>query len=127
MKFADVPLDSAVGLILAHSIRTPGRTYKKGHVVAAEDIAVLRAAGLRAVTGVKLEADDVGENEAAQALADAIKGPGISRGAAFTGRCNLFAEERGLVVVDTARLDRINLIDEAITLGTLKPFELIEA
>ncbi|MGD9536061.1 MAG: NTP transferase domain-containing protein [Alphaproteobacteria bacterium] len=127
MRFAEIPLDDAEGLILAHSIRLPGRAYKKGHIVTAGDIAVLKEAGIGTVTGATLEADDVGEDEAALRLAHAIKGGGVSLGKAFTGRCNLFSEERGLVIVDKARLDRINLVDEAITVGTLHPFDLVEA
>ncbi len=127
MKFAEVPVDESVGLILAHSIRLPGRAFKKGHVLSAADVARLKDAGLSAVTGVTLEADDIGEDEAALRLANALKGDGVTLGKAFTGRCNLYAEARGLVIVDKARLDRINLIDEAITVGTLRPHELIDA
>ncbi|MSO73776.1 MAG: 4-diphosphocytidyl-2C-methyl-D-erythritol kinase [Alphaproteobacteria bacterium] len=127
MKFAEVPIDSAVGLILAHSIRLSGRAFKKGHVLSAADIELLRNTSLKTVAGVTLEADDVGEDEAAFRLASALKGSGLTLGKAYTGRCNLYAEERGLVVVDTVRLDRINSIDEAITIGTLRPFELIDA
>ncbi|MSO69412.1 MAG: 4-diphosphocytidyl-2C-methyl-D-erythritol kinase [Alphaproteobacteria bacterium] len=127
MKFAEVPLDSAIGLILAHSIRLPGRAFKKGHVLSAGDIALLKKADIKTVTGVTLEADDVGEDEAAFRLASALKGNDLTLGKAFTGRCNLYAEERGIVIVDTARLDRINLIDEAITVGTLRPHELVDS
>jgi molybdenum cofactor cytidylyltransferase len=34
--------------------------------------------------------------------------------------------ERGLLVADRARIDALNLVDEAITLATLAPFELVE-
>ena len=33
---------------------------------------------------------------------------------------------RGLLVFDRERLDRLNLVDEAITLGTLPPFAVVE-
>src|SRR5262249_55560629 len=45
---------------------------------------------------------------------------------AFTGRANLFAEARGLLVFDRDRLDRLNLVDEAVTLGTLPPYSVVE-
>ena len=44
---------------------------------------------------------------------------------AFTGRCNIFAEEDGLVVYDPRRLDGFNLVDEAITLGVVPPFQAV--
>jgi molybdenum cofactor cytidylyltransferase len=126
MRFAEVPLAEALGLILAHGLRLPGRAFKKGHVLSATDLGVLASAGLGTVTGVRLGPADAGEDEAARALAGAVAGEAVSLGPAFTGRCNLFAGARGLVVVDAARLDRINLVDEAITIGTLRPFELVE-
>src|SRR6185312_13098633 len=50
----------------------------------------------------------------------------ITVAAPFTGRANLFAAARGLVVFDRDRLDRLNLVDEAVTLGTLPAFSLVE-
>ncbi len=123
MKFERTPLDLAEGAILVHSVRVPGTVLKKGSVLTAENVAALRAAGLEAVTAARLEAGDVREDDAALAVARAACGEGLSLGAAFTGRCNLFAETRGLAVIDRERLDRCNLIDEAVTIATLPPYE----
>ena len=38
---------------------------------------------------------------------------------------NVFAEARGLLVFDPQRVDRLNLVDEAIILGTLPPFATV--
>ena len=122
MKFGAVPAARARGLILAHGVRLPGQVFKKGRVLSAADVTLLREAGVETVSGARLEADDMAEDEAAETVARAVAGEGLARGAAFTGRCNLFAEGRGLVVVDTERVDRINLLDEAVTLGTLPAF-----
>ena len=127
MIFGEVPVAGAEGLILAHSVRLPGRAFKKGHVLTADDIQVLLAAKIEAVSGARLEADDVGEDEAALAVARAVCGPGLALGKAFTGRCNVFAEGHGLAVIDSARVDRLNLLDEAMTLGTVPPFAPVEA
>ena len=121
-----MPVADAEGLILAHSVRLPGRAFKKGHVLSADDIAVLLAAKIESVSGARLEADDVGEDEAAETVARALCGPGLALGAAFTGRCNVFAEGHGLAVIDDARVDRLNLLDEAMTLGTVAPYALVE-
>src|SRR5437879_8939928 len=40
-----------------------------------------------------------------------------------TGRANLFAAKAGVLVVDRAKVDGINGIDEAITLATLPAFK----
>ena len=127
MIFGEAPVAQAQGLILAHSVRLPGRAFKKGHVLSADDIQVLLAANIETVSGARLEADDVGEDEAALAVARAVCGPGLALGEAFTGRCNVFAESHGLAVIDDARVDRLNLLDEAMTLGTVPPFAPVKA
>lgn len=126
MKFGAVPAAGARGLILAHGVRLPGQVFKKGRVLSGADVALLRAAGIETVSGARLEADDVAEDAAAETVARAVAGAGLALGTAFTGRCNLFAEGRGLLVVDGARVDRINLLDEAVTLGTLPAFAPVE-
>jgi hypothetical protein len=42
---------------------------------------------------------------------------------AFTGRANLFAESAGVLVVDKDAVDRINRVDEAITMATLSAYK----
>ncbi|MCG8359430.1 MAG: molybdopterin-binding/glycosyltransferase family 2 protein, partial [Kiloniellales bacterium] len=56
----------------------------------------------------------------------AVSGEGVTASAAFTGRCNLIAERRGVLVLDRERLDRLNLIDEAVTIATLPPYDIVE-
>jgi molybdenum cofactor cytidylyltransferase len=126
MKFGEFPVAEAKGLILAHGVRLPRGALKKGRILSSEDIAQLRAGGVARVSGARIEAGDIGEDDAALALATILAGPGLTLGTAFTGRCNLFATERGLVVPDTARIDRINLIDEGMTVGTLAPHSQVE-
>jgi molybdenum cofactor cytidylyltransferase len=43
----------------------------------------------------------------------------------FTGRVNLFAEVSGVCAVDAARVDRLNAVDETITLATLAPWTVV--
>ena len=45
---------------------------------------------------------------------------------AFTGRANLHATARGLLVVDRERVDRFNRIDEAVTLATLPEHAVVD-
>ncbi len=126
MKFGETPLQEAEGAILAHSIREPGLVLKKGRRLTAEDVAALTAAGRRSVIAAVLDPGDVHEDEAAKRLARAVMGDQIVAGAAFTGRVNLFAGARGLLVVDRERLDRINRMDEAITIATLPQYAPVE-
>jgi molybdenum cofactor cytidylyltransferase len=125
MIFATVPVAEAEGMLLAHSLRLPSATFKKGRALSAEDVALLAAAGQSEVTGVRLEPDDVTENEAAEAIAAAIAGSNVSCAAPFTGRSNLFAAAKGVVTIDRARLDALNRIDEAVTVATVTPGETV--
>lgn len=127
MIFAEMDLASAEGALLAHSVKAAGVAFRKGRKLTAADVAALRAAGQTSVTAVRLEAGDVPEDEAAATLARAVSGPHLSSAAPFTGRANLLADLPGLLVVDPARLDALNMIDESVTLATLAPFDLLAA
>ena len=127
MIFGDIPAAEAEGAILVHSIRREGLSFKKGRALSADDIAALAAAGLETVTAVRLEADDIAEDEAAAALAAALAGAEVRVAAPFTGRVNLFAKADGVLVYDRAQLDAINLIDEGLTVAMLAPFESVVA
>ncbi len=125
MKFGDTPIGESEGAILAHSVRLGKKVFKKGRVLSTDDVAVLREAGIESVVAARLDAGDVGEDEAAARIAEAARSENVSASAAFTGRCNLFAETRGVLVVDRARLDAMNLVDEAITIATVPPYALV--
>jgi molybdenum cofactor cytidylyltransferase len=126
MKFGEVPVAEAEGAILVHSLRLGKTALKKGRVLAAADIEAIATAGIDEITVVRLEPGDVREDPAASRIAAVAAGPGIGGAPAFTGRANLFAETKGLLVFDRERLDRLNLVDEAVTLGTLPPYAVVE-
>lgn len=126
MDFRRFSLDEAEGTLLAHSVKAEGQAFKKGRILSADDIAALRSAGQDGVIAARLEADDIPEDRAAQIIAEAACGDGVRCAAPFTGRCNLYAETHGVALIDHNRLDEINLIDEAVTVATVAPFELVE-
>src|SRR6266567_1961788 len=126
MRFGDVPVAEAAGAILAHSLRVDGTVLKKGRVLSPADIALIAAAGLDHIVAAQLDPGDIREDDAATRIAAAAAGANIATAPAFTGRANLFAEARGVLVVDRERLDRLNSVDEAVTLGTLEPFAVVE-
>ena len=125
MIFGRLPLDAAEGAVLAHSVRTPHLTLKKGATLGAGEIANLRAAGYTEIVAARLEPGDVAEDEAASAVAVAAAGPGTRLKPAFTGRRSIYAESRGIAVIDRARIDRLNAIDEGLTLATVPPYHLV--
>ncbi len=127
MKFGPVPIEQALGGIAVHSVKTPERTLRKGTVLNAAEIAALTRAGVTEIVVARLEPGDVGENEAAQALARAVAGEGVRAEPAFTGRANLHAERAGVLVIVREGVDRLNRVDEAVTLATLPAFRPVQA
>jgi molybdenum cofactor cytidylyltransferase len=126
MRFGEVPVAEAEGAILAHSLRLGTVALKKARVLSRADLDVIAGAGLARIVVAWLEPGDVGEDEAARRIAAAAAGDNVEPVAPFTGRANLFSRSRGLLVFDRERLDRLNLVHEAITLGTLPPFAVVE-
>jgi molybdenum cofactor cytidylyltransferase len=101
--------------------------FKKGRILSGEDIDLLRAGGIAQLTVAWLDADDVGEDEAALRLARLCAGQDVRVGAAFTGRANLYAEAAGIVAIDAAQIDAFNTVHEAIAMATLPPFARVSA
>ncbi|OIQ93304.1 nicotine blue oxidoreductase [mine drainage metagenome] len=122
MIFGDFPRDEAEGVLLAHTLRLPAATFKKGRSLSAADLELLAAAGVTMVSGARLEPDDLAENQAASAIAALLASAHLAPRAAHAGRCNLHAQHSGIVIVDGGVIDRLNHVDEAITIGTLSPY-----
>ncbi len=132
MKFGPIPTAAAAGAYLAHTVRLPNGSLKKGRLLSEADVAGLAAAGVATVIAARLEAGDVHEDIAAARLAAALLGlpaarhadqpHGLKASQAFTGRVNLFATAGGLLTVDAPRIDRINAIHESVTVATLTPY-----
>ena len=126
MKFGRIPVEDAAGAILAHSVAAAGLNFKKGRVLSPTDIDMLARAGIAAVMAARLETGDVWEDDAAQRIADAVRGAGVTISTAHTGRTNLYAEGPGLALIDAARVNAINAVHESITIATLAPYERVE-
>ena len=127
MKFGPVPVEQAVGRILAHNHTSPDgrRAFRKGYVVQAEDLPALRSLVGARVYVAELEVDDVHEDAAARRLAQAVVGAGVRQGPAAGGRVNLIAVERGVLVLDLDRLDQVNALD-GLTVATRRQHSVVQ-
>ncbi len=119
MTFGAVPVQDALGGILAHSLSLSAGVLKKGTVLRAPDIAALAAEGHDTVIVAQLGPDDVTEDDAARRIGETLIAPDLRLGPAFTGRANIIADQAGVVRVDTAAVQAANGIDEGLTLATL--------
>lgn len=119
MRFGPVPIRQAVGGILAHAVREGDLVLKKGILIGEDHVRALLEAGVAEVTVAILEGDDLTEDEAAQRLASALIEIEVIAEKPFTGRVNLFATGPGMLLIDAAKIDAINAVDDSITVATL--------
>jgi molybdenum cofactor cytidylyltransferase len=127
MKFGAVTPKEAVGATAVHTIRQDGLVLKKGTLIGPVEAAALEAAGVHDIVVARLESGDVSEDVAAADIATAIAGEGVHVDHAFTGRANLFAQTAGVLVVEKDAVDRLNRVDEAITMATLSAYKPVVA
>lgn len=128
MKFGDVPIDDAVGAILAHKLYdTNGKmVFNKGHIIADDDIAVLRDHQIHAVTVTQLDTSDLHEDAAADRIGKAVAGDNVHMRTPGVGRANVTAAVRGVLHVNVPALELLNNIYDGITIATLREYTLVD-
>lgn len=127
MKFGRFPVEQCLGAVLAHSLKLPDFTIKKGTVLGAKDIGKIAACGVADLIVARLDDDDVIEDEAARKIAEALKMDGITFSEAGTGRVNFHSKTNGVFTVSKEIVDAINRIDPSITFATLPENEAVKA
>ena len=112
-----VAVDQAVGLTLGHDITRiiPGkrkyRAFKRGHVIAAEDVNLLKDMGKENVLIWEPDDDLMHEDDAALLLASSAAGAGIDYTRPNQGRVDLIAKYDGLLLVQLAQLQQPTLLN----------------
>lgn len=131
MRFGPVPLDQAEGAILAHSVALPDGRLRKGCVLGPGQIADLRAIGRTEVIAARLDPQDLHEDAAALAIAQALvpdpAAAGLDLRPVGTGRVNLHARAAGVVEILADRVDALNAVDPMITLATVSRWQRLKA
>ena len=127
MRFGPVPLDQALGAVLAHSVPLPQGRLRKGLVLGPDHLAALAATGRAEITVAQLDPGDVPEDAAALRLAQAlVRGPGLRLQVVGTGRVNLHAEGPGVLEVAADAIHAVNATDPMITVATLPEWQRVE-
>ncbi|RUV61342.1 4-diphosphocytidyl-2C-methyl-D-erythritol kinase [Mesorhizobium sp. M5C.F.Ca.IN.020.29.1.1] len=126
MKFGPIPIDTAEGAVLAHATTVGERRFRKAHRLSADDVSLLKAAGISKVVAAVLAPDDLSEDAAAEKIAESMIHRNIEAKPAATGRVNLHAEAGGIFTVDAAMIDAINAVDPTITIATLAQHAPVE-
>jgi len=99
---------SALGGVTPDDIRIGGkRRFRKGHRFTADDLADL-ARVEHPIHIILIEPDEIHEDDAAIALAEAIAGQGVERRNPIQSRVNLIADRKGLLRVDRDAVIALN-------------------
>ncbi len=116
-----VPVASAVGTVLSHDITEirpgefKGRAFKKGHLVREDDISHLQRLGKENLFILHIEEDEMHENDAALAIAQALAGKGVKMaGEPNEGKINLVAAREGLLKINREALLNFNMLGEVM-------------
>lgn len=112
MRIEERAAAAAHGTILMHNAADASgrRIVKKGTLLADEEIGRLDQAGHRAIRVAVLEAGDMREDEAATAVAEALRTPELELTSPAGGRVNLRSRVDGVLQVDDERLLILNMI-----------------
>ncbi len=129
MKFVCVPVDEAEDGLLAHNIfdSRGHKRLKKGTVLQHQHLLLLKELGHEHIYIARLEPGDVDENTAAREVSRLVCGAGVTLRKASTGRANLKAARDGVLRIRSQIIDRINEVDEGITIATLRHNTYVKA
>ena len=111
----------AVGTVLAHDITEirpgefKGRAFKKGHVIRQEDVCHLQRLGKEHLFVLNITDDEMHEDDAAYALANALMGDGVKiKGESKEGKINIIAERDGLLKINKDALLEFNMLGDVM-------------
>jgi molybdenum cofactor synthesis domain-containing protein len=116
-----VPVQEAVGTVLAHDITEirpgefKGRAFKKGHILREEDIGHLQRLGKEQLFVLNIAEDEMHEDDAAHAIAKALMGEGVAiKGYPKEGKISIVAERDGLLKIDREALLEFNMLGDVM-------------
>ena len=127
-----IPVEDAVGMVLAHDLTkiVPGEykgpAFKKGYIICKEDIEELKNIGKNHVFVVSLNEDEVHENEAASLIAAAAAGEGTRVANPSEGKANIRSTVRGFLKINRRALDLVNQ-NEGLALVSVHNHTVVEA
>jgi len=114
-----IPVDQAVGMVLAHDIteirpgQFKGPAFKKGDIISEEDLDHLRRLGKEHLYVLHIAPDELHEDEAAFRLAKALVGTGVVyNGQPSEGKISMKSSYAGLLKVNVQALTEFNLVPD---------------
>ncbi len=116
-----ISVTEAVGTVLAHDITEimPGefkeRAFRKGHIIRKEDVCHLQRLGKENLFVLNIAEDEMHEDDAAYALANALMGEGVKiKGEPKEGKINIIAVADGLLKINRDALLAFNMLGDVM-------------
>ncbi|OGP49675.1 MAG: molybdopterin-binding protein [Deltaproteobacteria bacterium RBG_13_43_22] len=115
-----VKIQKAVGMVLGHDLTRivpgsyKGAAFKKGHIIQEENIPALLDMGKETLFVLDIPPGRLHENDAAERLAQALKGDHLLLQGPVEGKISLITQISGLLKIRMTDLTRINLIPNII-------------
>jgi hypothetical protein len=104
------PGPDLLGAIVTEEVKSNGRrAFRKGHRLTGADLEILPSLP-GPIHAVRLDSDEVHEDEAGRRLAAAVAGPGVVTRDPVQSRVNLVAAHKGLLRVDGAAVIALNCL-----------------
>lgn len=126
-----IRVEDAVGAVLMHDMtqiipgKNKGPRFRKGHIVQEEDIPVLLSMGKEHIYVWNQVPGLIHEDEAAERLAKAVSGPGLTMSETKEGKVNLLAEYDGLLYASEEGILALNSV-EYVVLATLHNYRPVK-
>ncbi len=116
-----ISVKEAVGTVLAHDITEirpgefKGRAFRKGHVIREDDVCHLQRLGKEHLFVLNILDDEMHEDDAAYALANALMGEGVKmKGEPKEGKITIIAERDGLLKINKDALLAFNMLGDVM-------------
>lgn len=132
MKITTILIEKAIGHSLAHDLtqidaeeKTKGARFRRGYILTADDLPVLKRMGRVNLSVLSLEDDEVHEDDAALTLAGSLSGESVEVRGPEEGRCQLVAARRGVARFEPECVRLINT-DREWAFGTIPPNAIVQ-
>ncbi len=116
-----IPVKETIGTVLSHDITEirpgefKGRSFKKGHIIREEDVCHLQRLGKENLFVLNIAEDEMHEDDAAYALANALLGEGVKiEGEPKEGKINIIAGKDGLLKINKDALLDFNMLGDVM-------------
>jgi len=119
-----IDVSQALGMVLGQDLTRivtgefNGVAFKKGHIIKAEDIPMLRSMGKNNIYVMEIEPGYLHENDGAEQLVRLVADDKLIHMEVAEGKVNVKAHCHGLLKIDSARLLQINMLN-GLALSTL--------